>query len=267
MVNSHKNNIKTLTSTVLRCKKDVIKSKNFFLKIFLFFITVSSYSQQKNTISGVVLVFDNPYNNVYVKNLSSNKEVITDKNGEFILEANLKDTLLFSSTQLIDLKIVLIETDFIASKIKIVMEKKPIQLEEVTIKQYPNIDAVSLGIIPKKIKKLTNAERKLKKAGDFKPKDLITILGGSLALDPIFNSINGKTKKLKQDIEIEKKESNLLFLENNYYNYLNKDLKTLDEDIKKIFYYAIEEENIQILIDNKDTEKIKFLLCDIKSKI
>ena len=59
----------------------------------------------------------------------------------------------------------------------------------------------------------------------------------------------------------------MLFLENNYYNYLNKDLKTLDEDIKKIFYYAIEEENIQILIDNKDTEKIKFLLCNIKSKI
>lgn len=267
MVNPHKKNTKILIFKKLIQKKVVVKNKAIFLNFFLFFITVNSYSQHKNTISATVLVFDNPYDNVSVKNLTSNKEVITDKKGEFTLEAKLKDTLLFTSIQLIDLKIVLMESDFTASKIKIAMEKKAIQLEEVTIKQYPNIDAVSLGIIPKKIKKLSNAERKLKTAGDFKPKDLITILGGSLALDPIFNSINGKTKKLKQDIEIERKESNLLFLENNYYNYLNKDLKTLDEDIKKIFYYAIEEENIQILIDNKDTEKIKFLLCNIKSKI
>lgn len=260
-------NIKDLSNKKSNFGKFVIKNKKKILFFFLFFTVICANSQQKNNITGTVLVIDVPYSDVKVKNLSSNKEVITNAKGEFSTEAKLNDTLSFSSIKLIDLKVVLTENNIKTSNIRILMETKAIQLEEVIIKQYPNIDAVSLGIIPKKIKNLSSAERKLKTAGDFKPKDLISILGGSLALDPIFNSINGKTTMIKRDIEIEKKEFNLKFLENNYYDYLNKDLKISDENIKKIFYYAIEEENIQILIDNKESEKIKFLLCDIKSKI
>jgi hypothetical protein len=41
------------------------------------------------------------------------------------------------------------------------------QLDEVVIRRYNNINAVSLGIIPNQ-KSYTPAERKLRTAGDFK---------------------------------------------------------------------------------------------------
>jgi hypothetical protein len=42
------------------------------------------------------------------------------------------------------------------------------QLDEVVIRRYNNINAVSLGIIPANQKSYTPAERKLRTAGDFK---------------------------------------------------------------------------------------------------
>ncbi|OAE93952.1 hypothetical protein [Flavobacterium psychrophilum] len=235
--------------------------------LLLLLLTTSLYSQEKKNIKGIVLVFDNPYKNVSVKNLSSNKEVVTNERGEFILGANPKDTLLFSSIQLMNLRFIVLEKHFGTSNLEVPMDKKTIKLKEVIIKNGPNINAVSLGIISKNQKKFTPTERRLYTAGDFKPIHLLGVLTGCLAIDPIINSINGKTTRLKKEIKIEKNESNLEFLVNNYYSYLNDNLKLSNDEINKIFYYAIEEKDIQILIDNNENEKIKFLLCDIKSKI
>jgi hypothetical protein len=50
------------------------------------------------------------------------------------------------------------------------------QLDEVVIRRYNNINAVSLGIIPNQ-KSYTPAERKLRTAGDFKPIMLLGLMG------------------------------------------------------------------------------------------
>lgn len=251
----------------MKGKSLIIYSRFNFLKFILFFATTTFYSQQKSTVKGIVLTSNKPYPNVNVQNLTSKKIVVTDGKGDFIIEANPKDTLLFTSIQLIDLKLVLSPKDFEATKLEVVMVEKNTLLKEVIVTKHPNIDAVSLGIIPKKIKKLTHAERKLITAGDFKPIHLLALLGGSLEVDPILNAINGRTKKLKREIEIEKKEANLLLLENKFYNYLKKDLQLSDNTIKKIFYLAIEDKNIQVLIQNKEDEKLKFSLLDYANTV
>jgi hypothetical protein len=51
------------------------------------------------------------------------------------------------------------------------------QLDEVVIRRYNNINAVSLGIIPANQKSYTPAERKLRTAGDFKPIMLLGLIG------------------------------------------------------------------------------------------
>ncbi|MGA9590112.1 MAG: hypothetical protein WBV11_09805 [Salegentibacter sp.] len=48
------------------------------------------------------------------------------------------------------------------------MLQKPEELEEVVLNRHSEINAVALGIIPKKIKTLTTNERRLRTAGDFK---------------------------------------------------------------------------------------------------
>ena len=94
------------------------------------------------------------------------------------------------------------------------MTAKSIDLKEVIINEHPEITAENIGVIPYGQKKYTPAERKLYTAGDFKPIHLLGLLGGTLAVDPIINKINGKSKKLKKEIEVEKKESYLKQLDN-----------------------------------------------------
>jgi len=45
-----------------------------------------------------------------------------------------------------------------------------------------------------------------------------------LAVDPIINAISGRTKRLKRYIEIEKKESNLIFLEDHFMEFMVENL-------------------------------------------
>ncbi|GAW90777.1 hypothetical protein FPS14_contig00108-0003 [Flavobacterium psychrophilum] len=183
-----------------------LKNNIFYEKSIIIVIAnhIFVFSRKKN-IKGIVLVFDNPYKNVSVKNLSSNKEVVTNERGEFILGANPKDTLLFSSIQLMNLRFIVLEKHFGTSNLEVPMDKKTIKLKEVIIKNSPNINAVSLGIISKNQKKFTPAERRLYTAGDFKPIHLLGVLTGCLAIDPIINSINGKTTRLKKKLKLKKR--------------------------------------------------------------
>ena len=73
-------------------------------------------------------------------------------------------------------------------------------LDEVFIASNSEFNAVSLGILKKEIKPLTPYERQLYTAGDFKPVHLLSILTGSLNVDPIINAITGRTKRLKKYI-------------------------------------------------------------------
>lgn len=86
------------------------------------------------------------------------------------------------------------------------MTTKELELQEVVVNENTAITAENLGIIPKGQKKYTQAERQLATAGDFKPIMLLGLLGGSMQLDPLINKINGRTKRLKANVEIEKEK-------------------------------------------------------------
>jgi hypothetical protein len=82
------------------------------------------------------------------------------------------------------------------------MESTMNQLDEVVIRRYNNINAVSLGLFSKP--KIIYASRKLRTAGDFKPIMLLGLIS-SMPLDPLINKINGRTKRLKKEVILEKK--------------------------------------------------------------
>ena len=235
------------------------------MKIFIYFIVLSFTSviyPQSNCLRGVVFVSNNPYPNVNIKNISSGNSIITNENGEFILSANYNDLLVFSSIDLDSLKLIITEKDLKEISKNIFMKRMIIELSEVLIEKYPNINAVSLGIISKKQKKYTPAQRKLYTAGDFKPIQLLNLLGGSMQLDPIFNAINGKTKELKKNIEVENKEINIAFFKTNYYDYLFTNLRLSKEEINSFLYYLVEKESTQEILKSSNDNKIKFFLCD-----
>lgn len=98
----------------------------------------------------------------YVINLRTEQAVITNNKGYFSITAIVEDTLLISAMQFRETRVILTVDDFEQEILAIQMEPIMNQLNEVVIRRYDNINAVSLGIILANQISCIVAERKLK---------------------------------------------------------------------------------------------------------
>ena len=137
-----------------------------------------------------------------------------------------------------------------------------IQLNEVKIRPNSEINAYSLGIIPKPVKTPTQYERQLLTAGDFKPIHLLGLLGGSLQVDPIINAISGRTKRLKKYVAIEKQQKYQEYLNDNFQEYFTEQLKIDSQDIGSFIIHLCEDKKVMNLIATKSFEELEFLMAE-----
>lgn len=234
--------------------------------IFLYQITFGQTADEK-LIHGKIIVESRTIAGVTIINLVNKKSTTSDSNGEFYILAKADDLLVFTSVNLEYHRRQIEEEDLKQDIIIIKMIAKITELEEVIVNKHPEINAVELGISPKGIKHRTQMERKLYTAGDFKPIDLLGLLGGSLDVDAVLNSINGRTAMTKKLIKLEKKislleKTNLLFEDEYYINAL----KIPSEYVKGFKYYIIENEGFTNAIKSKNKTKIEFALVSLAEK-
>lgn len=204
---------------------------------------------------------------VNIINNTNQYSTVSDANGKFSIVASEGDVLVFSSINLEAVKHRVVAEDLVSNLLQVKMTTKKNELKEVVVNENANITAENLGIIPKGQKKYTQAERKLATAGDFKPVSLLGLLGGSMPLDPVINKINGRTKKLKINLEVEKKESNIeqlgYFFEEEYYiDYLKIPL----EYIRGFKFYLVENQQVEMLLKEKDKSKLTLLMSELALK-
>lgn len=243
--------------------------------VLLFFMgAVSRMASQTIEISGTI-TSNADVENVNVVNITSRTYSITDVNGKFIIEAKLGDTLRFSSL-VHKPKSIIIDGTILQSKILVVnLEEQINELQEVVvgggltgdllydvtnIEGKPPINFYDVGIPGYTGKRLTQSERRLKQAGEFKPIMLVGLLAGSMPLDPLINSISGRTKMLKNRVVLEKRE----LLMQSIKDRLAKDFFAsypLQEDLKMdFFYYCAEDEQFLEKCDKKtDFQIFEFL--------
>lgn len=143
------------------------------------------------------------------------------------------------------------------------MTSKTIDLNEVIINKNA-ITAEKLGVVPENQKKYTPAERRLKTAGDFKPIHLLSILGGTLPLDPIINKISGRTKRLKKELEIEKKERLLSQLKSLF----NDDFYVINLKISKMYinafrFFCIENQFIVSYLTSRNQQLLELSMSEL----
>jgi len=218
-------------------------------------------------LHGIIVADDASVSGVDVVNLANEKVTVTNAKGEFFILAKADDILVFSSMTLEMKRMLVDEDDLKLEMITINMTPKINELNEVIIKKNEGINAFSMGIVQKKPKQYTPAERKLKTAGDFKPLHLLAILGGTLPVDPIINAINGRTKKLKNQIKIESKELLLYKIGELYHSdFFIKTLKISSENVKGFQYYLIENNSFVENLKLNKTEKTTFLMLELAVK-
>jgi len=228
---------------------------NLVVLTVLFLLIFSSINAQEKRIKGKIIVKDGTAENIHVLNLKNEKSVISNYNGEFEIDVKEDDLLVFSAVNLNYWRRSISANDIIKGYIEVEITQKINALDEVVVTEYVNINAKSLGIINYTPKVYTPAERRLYTA---------TTGSGLIPLDPIINWITGRTKMLKKEIQVEKREMLLEALNGYFENtfYINK-LKIPEIYVSGFKYYAVEDPKLSQAINADNADRIFIALSDL----
>lgn len=244
-----------------------MKSKIILFILGLFGQITFGQTTGEKLIHGKIIVESGNVAGITVINLVNEKSTVSDNNGDFYILAKVEDLLVFSSVNLEYYRRSIEEEDLKTEILTIKLIAKTTELDEVVVNKHSEINAVDLGISPKGIKHRTQMERKLYTAGDFKPIHLVGLLGGSLNVDALLNSINGRTQMTKKLIELENKvnllEKTDLFFEDEYY--VNT-LKIPTEYVKGFKYYVVEDEKFTTILKSKNKTQIEFAMVSLAER-
>lgn len=229
--------------------------------IFLFFAQTFAQTSTLTLLKGKITSQIKELNDVYVANLRSESTTTTDVNGNFSMFVKVGDTLQFSGLQVVTKKAVITENDIVKQLYVENLEAKVNPLDEVEVKTYPNINAVSLGILEKPAKVYSPAERKLKAATDLDGK---IGFGGVMSIDPLLNWMSGRTTMLKKELAIEKKEKLLQKIEYLFkQDYFLENLKIPKEYLRGFWYYAVDDPKLISALNAKNKIMARFIFSDL----
>lgn len=225
------------------------------LLIFLMLYAVFSFSQGVD-LRGKVNAYILKLDGIYVINLKTEQAVFTDEEGNFSIKANVGDTLVFSGLQFKRKEVVVAEENISNKKMDVHLVATYQELNEVVIRNYGSINAVSLGIVSSNLRHYTPAERKLATASSSRL--------NPQGLDPIINLISGRTAMLKKEVEVEKKENYIVMLEKMFDrdHFINTLHLPLDY-INGFKYYVVENKRFTQILESKNLTTIEFLLGEL----
>lgn len=245
-----------------------MRVKNNFTFLFISFLfTQLSIAQIgiEKRINGQVSSNGIPLEGINIANTSNKIVVVSDSSGAFSIVIKEGDILKFSAVNYEDLRKYINIQEYKLGIVNVELTPKSVELKEVVVNKHSAISAENLGI-PTSKTKMTPAERRLYTAGDFKPIQLLGILGGSLPIDPILNAISGRTKMLKKELSVEKKEFLLVKMEALFEDkYYIETLKIPEDYIKGFQYYCVEDNDFARSLNEKNKTMSMFLIVGLAS--
>lgn len=222
-------------------KKNELK---LIFNILTFLCLQFTLAQNDSIVKGKIIVETNDNDGVTIINLANKNSTISENGGYFKIKAKVNDTIMFSAIHLEARKIVITKKDFGPNLLFIKLKIHTKHIKEIMITNGDGINAESLGLVKKGQKQYTPAERRLKTASAL---DGQWGLNTAFSIDPLFNWLSGRTKQLKKELEVERKE----FLQEKIINNFERDyiiqiLKIPDEYVDGYIFYVVED---QILVD------------------
>jgi hypothetical protein len=230
-----------------------------FLFLMLFTTAVFAQGSTSSKLKGKINADGFAVDGIYVINLTTEKAIITAGGGYFLIDGVAGDTLLFSAGQHKSRRIVLTAQDFEKGLFFVKMEPVMNQLDEVVVRRYRNINAVSLRIVPANQKSYTAAERKYATAS--------SVRMNPMGFDPVLNYLSGRSAMLKKELKVEKKEFYLKQLDEMFdrYHFVNK-LQIPADYVKGFEYFAVENEKFTVFLESKNKIVTEFLLGELAIK-
>lgn len=234
--------------------------RNLFYLLFTL-ITFTFCWSQDSIVKGKIIVETNDNDGITITNLRTKITTISNGGGYFKIKARENDTIMFSAIHLIAKKHLLTADDLKKNFLLIKLAIYTKQIKEIMITNADAITAESLGLVPKGQKKYTPAERRLKTAGDWSGTG---IDGALFSLDPFLNWISGRTKQLKKELEIERKEYIQFKIKNNFSeDYFISALKIPVDYVNGFIFYITEDRDLLNAIKAKNKTLIQFRLSEL----
>lgn len=236
-------------------KKNELK---LIFNILTFLCLQFTLAQNDSIVKGKIIVETNDNDGVTIINLANKNSTISENGGYFKIKAKVNDTIMFSAIHLEARKIVITKKDFGPNLLFIKLKIHTKHIKEIMITNGDGINAESLGLVKKGQKQYTPAERRLKTAGDWSGNG---INGGIVSLDPLFNWLSGRTKQLKKELEIERKE----FLQEKIINNFERDyivqiLRIPEEYVDGFIFYIVEDQTLIDALKAKNKTMVSFRL-------
>lgn len=228
------------------------------------FIAPEIFAQDEFELNGKVVSESNNLEGINVVNQSKNIGVATNSRGYFSIKASVSDTIIFSAVHLKAYLHIVTDDDKNKDLFLVPMEALLTELEEITLTKYQNITPEALGIIPNGVKKYTPAERKLKQASG---EDNVYGLSSSVSLDAILNGISGRTKMLRKELEVEKKELIMKEIKYDYdEKYLVSRLKIPEDYVDGFYFYIVDEVEFLRPFKARNKTMTEFVLSKLASQ-
>lgn len=220
--------------------------------VFLFlFFTQFSQAQSDPWLQGKITNEGHPVEKVNIANETTGKSTISDFEGHFNIAAKKDDVLIFSAVNLETKRITVDQLHLDQKELSVKMNTSILPLEEVKVNENPGVNAENLGIIPRGQKKYTPAERRLHEARTG---------SGIVPLNPILNAISGRTKMLKKELRVEKKERLLLQLDGWFEDdFYENTLKISENYVRGFHHFLIDDTDFVRALKAKNKTLTQFL--------
>ncbi len=247
------------------------------LVILLSLISFNFGISQSKELKGIIIA-SGDVEGIHIINKTSRKNTTSNNYGVFDIEVKLNDTLLFSSVQYEKKTVIISSKDIQNELFTITLKDRINELDEVIIgevltgnlgsdvansKAKQSINFYDVGIPGYKGPKKTYRERDLFDAdGGSWINDLSSNglgAGGGLNLNKLLNKISGRTKKLKRNLNIERKSNLLKTVREQLTNTLFE-LYPLDvRHHAEFFFFCSEDEDFLTRCAGTELETLKFL--------
>ncbi|ARV10262.1 hypothetical protein BTO05_11665 [Winogradskyella sp. PC-19] len=243
---------------------------NIFTIVFA--VLCFGVNAQLRTLEGIVIANDD-VEGIHVLNKSSVKYTVTDTDGSFSILAKADDTLVVSGLKYELKEIKIIPEYFENNNLKIYLTEKVNTLDEVVVGQIltgdigsdvgnvkikEEVNFYDLGIPGYIGKPKTIPERKLADAdgGSWG----YVGLGFGLNFHKLLNKISGRTKKLKANVELERKDKCMKRMRDSYSKVILDKERFSDAQKAEYFYFCMDDLSFKTICErNVPSEVIPFL--------
>ena len=227
-----------------------------YLQILFLLLSQFMVSQNDSIIKGKIIVETNDNDGITIVNISNKTNTISGNGGYFKIKAKVNDTIMFSAIHLVGKKHIVTKKDFGKDLLFIKLDIYTRHIKEIMVTNADDLNAESLGLVPKGQKKYTPAERRLKTAGDFNGQ---FGLNTAFSIDPLLNAISGRTKQLKAELEVERKEFLQYKINSNFDSeYIMNQLHIPEEYVQGFVFYIVEDEELKNAAKAKNKTLISF---------